>query len=62
MHATLSRRARAHQPVMDPPGARCRDRQALCPSCEAEAREIRAARRDAIIHSLGTRRHRRYRS
>ena len=59
MHTTLNRNAPADQFVPQLHHARCCDALAPCPNHRAELHEIRAARRDAVIHSLSTMRARR---
>lgn len=59
MHTTLGRSAHADQFVPKLHDARCCDAMAPWSNCRAEFQEIRAARRDAVIHSLSTMRARR---
>lgn len=60
MHSTLSRSAHADQLAAELRDARCCDPRSRCSSCQAKGQEIRAARRDAIIHSLSMTRPRRH--
>jgi hypothetical protein len=59
MHATLSRSAHADQLEADVRDAQCCEHQARCADCRAKLDEVRAARRDALIHSVASVRSRR---
>lgn len=60
MRSTLSRTAHADQLEADLRGARCCDASEPCADCAASIAEARAARRDAVIHSLTRARPRRH--
>lgn len=59
MHTTLSRRPQADHPVTAARDTCCCDETVQCIHCRAKADEARAARRDAVIHSLALVRQRR---
>lgn len=59
MHATLSRSAHADQLEAEVRDASCCEHRARCAGCRAKLHEVRAARRDALIHSVGAVRPRR---
>ena len=59
MHATLSRSAHADQLEAEVRGAHCCAHLARCADCHAKLDEVRAARRDALIHSVASMRQRR---
>ena len=59
MHATLSRSANADQLEADVRDAKCCEHLARCADCHAKLDEVRAARRDALIHSVASVRSRR---
>ena len=60
MPSTLSRSPHADQRVDELSDAGCCDSQARCLGCQAKVHEVRAARRDAVIHSMRTTRPRRH--
>jgi hypothetical protein len=59
IHTILRRSAHADQLEAEVRDARCCDDTARCPSCAAKLVEIRAARRDAVLHSIASVRPRR---
>ncbi len=59
MHATLSRSAHADQLEAEVRDADCCEHVARCANCRAKLAEVRAARRDALIHSVASARPRR---
>lgn len=59
MHATLSRSAHADQLEADVRDATCCEHPVRCADCRAKLDEVRAARRDALIHSVASVRSRR---
>jgi hypothetical protein len=59
MHSTLSRSAHADQLEAEVRDARCCDEVKRCAKCQVKVDEVRAARRDAVMHSLATVRPRR---
>lgn len=59
MHATLSRSAHADQLEAEVRDACCCEHLARCADCQAKLDEVRAARRDALIHSVAAVRPRR---
>ncbi len=59
MHTTLSRSAHADQLEAEVRDARCCNDLARCADCQARLDEVRAARRDALIHSVASLRPRR---
>lgn len=59
MHTTLVRSAHADQLEAEVRDARCCRPLDRCADCRAKADEVRAARRDAVLHSLTTTRPRR---
>jgi len=58
-HPTVGRSAHADQLEARVRDARCCDDFARCPGCLALLAEVRAARRDAVLHSIATTRPRR---
>ena len=60
MHTTPSRSAHADQLEAELRGASCCEGSGRCVDCRAKADEVRAARRDAVIHSLALVRPRRF--
>ncbi len=52
MHTTLSRSAHVDQLEAELRDARCCDELRRCVDCRAKITEIRAARRDTLIHTL----------
>jgi hypothetical protein len=62
MHTTLTLSRSAHADVVGAASrdAGCCEAEARCAGCEARAQEMRAARRDAIIHSVSVMRPRRH--
>jgi hypothetical protein len=59
MHTTLRRSAHADHLEAEVRDARCCDDLARCADCRAKLDEVRAARRDALIHSVASVRPRR---
>lgn len=59
MHTTISRSAHADQLEAGVREAHCCDALARCADCQAKLDEVRAARRDALIHSVASLRPRR---
>ena len=59
MHTTLRRSAHADHLEAEVRDARCCDDRARCADCRAKLDEVRAARRDALIHSVASVRPRR---
>lgn len=59
MHATLSRSAHADQLEAEVRGAHCCEPLFRCADCQTKLDEVRAARRDAVIHSVASVRPRR---
>ena len=59
MHTTLSRSAHADQLEAEVRDAHCCEHPARCADCQAKLDEVRAARRDALIHSVASVRPRR---
>ena len=57
---TLRRSAHADQDEAEQRDARCCSAADRCAECRARADEVRAARRDAVIHSLSAGRPRRF--
>lgn len=55
-HTTLRRSAHADQLEAEVRDARCCEPLARCLACRSKLDEVRAARRDALIHSLRPRR------
>lgn len=58
-HSTLSRSAHADQLAAEVRDARCCQDLARCARCQAKFNEVRAARRDALIHLVASARARR---
>lgn len=59
MYATLSRSAHADQLEAEVREAHCCEHLTRCADCRAKLDEVRAARRDALIHSVASVRQRR---
>lgn len=59
MHTTLSRSAHADQLEAEVRDAHCCNDLARCTDCQARLDEVRAARRDALLHSVASLRPRR---
>jgi len=59
MHTTVGRSAHADQLEAEVRDARCCDDHSRCPRCQSLLDEVRAARRDALIHRIATVRPRR---
>jgi hypothetical protein len=59
MHAALHRSAHADQLEAEVREARCCAAQARCATCRSKLDEVRAARRDALLHSIASVRPRR---
>ncbi len=59
MHATLTRSAHADRLEAEVRDAHCCTRRSRCTDCRAKLDEVRAARRDALIHSVASVRPRR---
>ena len=59
MHSTVGRSAHADQLEAEVRDARCCDDRARCARCQSLLDEVRAARRDALIHRIATVRPRR---
>jgi len=59
MHTTLSRSEHADQLEAEVRVAHCCEDLARCADCQAKLDEVRAARRDALIHSVASVRPRR---
>jgi len=59
MHATLSRSAHADQLEAEVRDAHCCEHLGGCAECRVKLDEVRAARRDALIHSVASVRSRR---
>ena len=51
-HTTVGRSAHADQLEAEVRDARCFDDRARCAGCRASLAEVRAARRDALLHSI----------
>lgn len=58
-HTIVGRSAHADQLEAEVRDARCCDAVARCPGCVALLTEVRAARRDAVLHSIASIRPRR---
>ena len=52
IHTILRRSAHADQLEAEVRDARCCDDDARCSSCQAKLAEVRAIRRDAVLHSI----------
>lgn len=52
IHTMVRRSAHADQLEAEVRDARCCDDTARCPSCLAKLVEVRAVRRDAVLHSV----------
>ncbi len=59
IHARVRRSAHADQLDAEVRDARCCDDDARCVSCRAKLDEVRAIRRDAVLHSISSVRPRR---
>lgn len=59
MHAIVRRSAHADQLEAEVRDARCCDDVARCETCRATLDEVRAIRRDAVLHSIASVRPRR---
>jgi hypothetical protein len=59
MHTILRRSAHADQLEAEVRDAPCCDDLARCATCRAKLDEVRAARRDAVLHSIASVRPRR---
>lgn len=59
MHTILRRSAHADQLEAEVRDARCCEEHARCTGCRAKLDEVRAARRDAVLHSISSVRPRR---
>ncbi len=59
MHATLSRSAHADHLEAEVRDSQCCEHLAPCADCHAKLDEVRAARRDALIHLVASVRQRR---
>lgn len=59
MHTILRRSAHADQLEAEVRDSRCCDHAALCAACRAKLDEVRAARRDAVLHAIASVRPRR---
>ena len=59
IHTTVRRSAHADQLEAEVRDARCCDETARCVGCGAKLDEVRAARRDAVLHSIASVRPRR---
>ena len=59
IHTILRRSAHADQLEAEVRDARCCDETDRCPCCRAKLAEVRAARRDAVLHSIASVRPRR---
>lgn len=59
IHTILRRSAHADQLEAEVRDARCCDDAARCPDCRAKLTEVRAIRRDAVLHSIASVRPRR---
>ena len=60
MHTAISRSAHADRLEAEIRDACCCDDLARCVDCQAKVDEVRAARRDALIHSFASVRPRRF--
>ena len=59
MHTSLRRSAHADQLEAEVRDARCCDELDRCADCRVKLDEVRAARRDAVLHSIASVRPRR---
>ncbi len=59
MHTILRRSAHADQLEAEVRDARCCDEAGRCSGCRVKLDEVRAARRDAVLHSIASVRPRR---